>query len=309
MEERELAAPAYVYMVRCGGGRLYTGWTNDPAARLHAHRTGRGAKATRAFGALTLAYLEPCADKSAALRREAALKKLTKAEKEALCAGWAEASRPRLAMASRADAADILALYNWYVRNRTATYQITPSALPEYERWVEDTLARAPLLTARDAAGRLMGYACAHPYHPREAFAWDVESTIYCAPDACGTGAAHALYAALLELLERQGYWNVYALVADPNPASERFHEKFGFACVGRQPHCAYKLGRWAGCPPGGCRCAKAPARRRPSACSSSRKKSPPSWQSTAGEPEALPAAPCRAAFLRPGAGMRMHTV
>ena len=247
MEERELAAPAYVYMVRCGGGRLYTGWTNDPAARLHAHRTGRGAKATRAFGALTLAYLEPCADKSAALRREAALKKLTKAEKEALCAGWAEASRPRLAMASRADAADILALYNWYVRNRTATYQITPSTLPEYQAWVEDTLARAPLLTARDAAGRLMGYACAHPYHPREAFAWDVESTIYCAPDACGTGAAHALYAALLELLERQGYWNVYALVADPNPASERFHEKFGFACVGRQPHCAYKLGRWGG--------------------------------------------------------------
>ena len=59
----ESFAPAYVYMVRCGGGRLYTGWTNDPAARLHAHKTGQGARATRAFGALSLAYLEPCADK------------------------------------------------------------------------------------------------------------------------------------------------------------------------------------------------------------------------------------------------------
>ena len=247
MENREIMAPAYVYMVRCGGGQLYTGWTTDPAARLHAHKTGQGAKATRAFGALSLAYLEPCPDKSAALRREAALKKLPKAEKEALCAAWAEKNRPRLSMATRADAADILQLYNWYVLHRTATYQITPSTLPEYEAWVEDTLARAPLLLARDGDGRLLGYACAHRYHPREAFDWDVESTIYCAPDACSAGVGKALYGALLELLRMQGYWNVYALLADPNPASERFHEKFGFVCVGRQPHTGYKFGRWGG--------------------------------------------------------------
>ena len=309
MEERELAAPAYVYMVRCGGGRLYTGWTNDPAARLHAHRTGRGAKATRAFGALTLAYLEPCADKSAALRREAALKKLTKAEKEALCAGWAEASRPRLAMASRADAADILALYNWYVRNRTATYQITPSALPEYERWVEDTLARAPLLTARDAAGRLMGYACAHPYHPREAFAWDVESTIYCAPTPAEPGRPTPSTPPCWSCWSVRATGTSTPLWPTQTPPASASTRSSALPAWGASPTAPTSWGAGAGCPPGGCRCAKAPARRRPSACSSSRKKSPPSWQSTAGEPEALPAAPCRAAFLRPGAGMRMHTV
>ena len=59
---------AYVYMVRCAGGQLYTGWTNDPGARLHAHKTGKGAKATRAMGAKRFAYLERCADKSDALR-------------------------------------------------------------------------------------------------------------------------------------------------------------------------------------------------------------------------------------------------
>ena len=79
---------AYVYMVRCAGGQLYTGWTNDPAARLKAHQSGRGARYTRAHGAVCFAYLEECEDKSAALRREATLKKLTKAQKEALCAGW-----------------------------------------------------------------------------------------------------------------------------------------------------------------------------------------------------------------------------
>lgn len=66
--------PAYVYMVRCAGGQLYTGWTNDPSARLKAHQSGRGAKYTRAHTALDFAYLEECADKSAALRREIALK-------------------------------------------------------------------------------------------------------------------------------------------------------------------------------------------------------------------------------------------
>ena len=196
---------------------------------------------------MALAYLEPCPDKSAALRREAALKKLPKAGKEALCAAWAENARPRLSMAARADAGEIVRLYNWYVRNRIATFQITPSTLAEYEVWVDATLARAPLLLARDGGGRLLGYACAHRYHPREAFDWDVESTIYCAPDACSAGVGNALYGALLELLRMQGYWNVYALLADPNPASERFHEKWGFACVGRQPHAGYKLGRWAG--------------------------------------------------------------
>ena len=84
--------PAYVYMGRCAGGQLSTGWTNAPPARLKAHQSGRGAKYTRAHTALDFAYLEECADKSAALRREIALKKLPKVRKEALCAGWAAAN-------------------------------------------------------------------------------------------------------------------------------------------------------------------------------------------------------------------------
>lgn len=238
---------AFVYMVRCKGGQLYTGWTNDPAARLHAHKNGSGAKCTRALGAQQFAYLEHCADKSAALHREAELKKLKKNQKEALCTAWAQQNMPRLSVAGPEDAADILEIYNWYVLNHTATFQITPSTVEEYRQWVENTNQVAPLLLARDANGRLLGYACAHRYHPREAFDWSVESTIYCAPDARGTGVGEVLYQALLELLKLQGYWNVYALIADPNPASERFHTRFGFTCVGRTPHIGYKLGRWLG--------------------------------------------------------------
>ena len=85
---------AYVYMVRCTGGQLYTGWTNHPAARLKAHQNGKGARYTRAKGAVDFAYLERCADKSAALRREIALKKLPKVQKERLCTAWQAAGKP-----------------------------------------------------------------------------------------------------------------------------------------------------------------------------------------------------------------------
>lgn len=86
--------PAFVYMVRCGGGTLYTGWTTDPAARLRAHKSGKGAKYTRARGAAAFAYVEKCADRRAALRREYALKQLPKAQKELLCRAWQAAGQP-----------------------------------------------------------------------------------------------------------------------------------------------------------------------------------------------------------------------
>ena len=63
----------WVYMLECGDGSLYTGWTNDLARRLAAHQSGRGAKYTRGRAPVRLVYAEQCTDKSAALRREAAV--------------------------------------------------------------------------------------------------------------------------------------------------------------------------------------------------------------------------------------------
>ncbi len=76
----------YVYMVRCRDNSLYTGSTDDPERRLAVHNAGKGAKYTRSRLPVTLVYREACADKGAALRREYALKQLTKAQKEALIA-------------------------------------------------------------------------------------------------------------------------------------------------------------------------------------------------------------------------------
>ena len=75
----------WVYMLRCRDGSLYTGSTTDVERRCALHNAGKGAKYTRSHGPVEVVYREACADRSAALRREAAIKRLTWSEKLALC--------------------------------------------------------------------------------------------------------------------------------------------------------------------------------------------------------------------------------
>lgn len=74
----------YTYMLLCADGTYYTGWTNQIRKRIRAHNSGKGAKYTKGRGPLKLVYLEISDTKEAAMKREAAIKKLTRREKEAL---------------------------------------------------------------------------------------------------------------------------------------------------------------------------------------------------------------------------------
>ncbi len=76
----------YLYILRCGDGTLYTGITTDVDRRLEAHRSGTGAKYTRGRGPLTVVYREACGTHSEALKRELAVKSLSREQKEALIA-------------------------------------------------------------------------------------------------------------------------------------------------------------------------------------------------------------------------------
>jgi putative endonuclease len=73
-----------VYMLRCSDGSLYTGITNDLARRVRQHGGGKAAAYTRSRRPVRLVFAESAADRSAALRREAALKRLSRAQKLAL---------------------------------------------------------------------------------------------------------------------------------------------------------------------------------------------------------------------------------
>ncbi len=75
----------YLYILKCRDGSLYTGITTDVEKRFEAHQSGKGAKYTRGRGPLELVYREECGDHSEALKREIAVKRLSREEKKSLC--------------------------------------------------------------------------------------------------------------------------------------------------------------------------------------------------------------------------------
>jgi uncharacterized protein YdhG (YjbR/CyaY superfamily)/predicted GIY-YIG superfamily endonuclease len=74
----------YTYILECADGSFYTGWTDDIEKRLHAHNIGSGSKYTRTRLPVVLKYNETYGTKSEAMRRECAIKKLTRSQKSAL---------------------------------------------------------------------------------------------------------------------------------------------------------------------------------------------------------------------------------
>lgn len=83
----------YVYILKCGNGNLYTGITDNLDRRFREHARGKGGHFTRAFGARKMLYSEPCADRSAALKREARIKSWKRREKLALIRSAPETKR------------------------------------------------------------------------------------------------------------------------------------------------------------------------------------------------------------------------
>jgi putative endonuclease len=89
-------ADAWVYMLRCGDGSLYTGWSTDVSSRLARHRAGKASRYTASRLPVKLELMLPMAGRSAAMREEARIKALDRAGKLALiAANRALAAPPR----------------------------------------------------------------------------------------------------------------------------------------------------------------------------------------------------------------------
>jgi putative endonuclease len=87
-------ADAWVYMLRCADGSLYTGWSTDVQRRLARHREGKASRYTASRRPVELAIALPMADRTAARREEARIKRLDRAAKLALIAASAAAKLP-----------------------------------------------------------------------------------------------------------------------------------------------------------------------------------------------------------------------
>lgn len=254
---------AYVYLVRCTGGKLYAGWTTDPAARLHAHKTGKGAKYTRAAGAESLAYLERCPDKSAALAPGSRTQKAVQAPKGGPVRRLSAHSRPRLSAASPADGPEIAALYNWYVQHSTATFQVTPADPESYRDWVAPPAAPPRWCwpgTRQAVCWRLPAPTPGRSGRPLPG-TWRPRFT------ARRTPAAPALRG---RCTGRCWSWCGGVATGTPMPRSQIptppasvFMKNGGLPVWAAPPIPPIKRGGGWGCPPGGCPCAGGRRRRR----------------------------------------------
>lgn len=95
-----MSEAAWVYLLRCGDGTLYCGWTSDLERRVAAHRSGTASRYTRARPPVEVAAAWPMPDRSAARREEARVKALSREQKLAL-ARVTPPSGPRRGRAGR----------------------------------------------------------------------------------------------------------------------------------------------------------------------------------------------------------------
>ena len=147
-------------------------------------------------------------------------------------------------VATQADVPEILNIYAPYIETTTVTFEYTVPSLEEFtERFRQVTKGFPWLLWEEE--GKILGYAYASLPFERAAYGWGAELSIYVKWDQRGIGVGQQLYNALEEALKKQGFLNLNACIAWPNPASVHFHEKQGFQMAAHFHQCGYKLGEW----------------------------------------------------------------
>ncbi|OLC30844.1 MAG: GNAT family N-acetyltransferase [Armatimonadetes bacterium 13_1_40CM_64_14] len=147
-------------------------------------------------------------------------------------------------LATGDDATGILAIYAPIVRETAISFEVAPPDVDQIRQRIKNTLGRFPwLVCAGDE--QILGYAYASPHRDRVAYQWSVDVSVYVDAQARRSGVGRSLYTSLLNLVDLQGFYNAYAGITLPNPASVGLHEAMGFLLVGIYRSVGYKLGRW----------------------------------------------------------------
>jgi phosphinothricin acetyltransferase len=147
-----------------------------------------------------------------------------------------------------ADLAPLTDLYNHYVRETPITFDTVALTPSERRSWLLSHPVDGPhrLMVATEAdPQRILGYATSGPFRAKPAYATSVEVSVYLAPDAVGRGVGTLLYETLFEALSGEDVHRAYAGIAQPNEASVRLHERFGFRHVGTYREVGRKFGRY----------------------------------------------------------------
>ncbi len=147
-------------------------------------------------------------------------------------------------LAAERDAEEIAEIYAPNVRQSIVSFETEVPPAEEMRGRIGGAGDRFAWLVC-ERQGRILGYAYAGEHRSRSAYRWSVDVSAYVREETRGAGVGKALYTSLISVLALQGFYNAYAGIALPNPASVGLHESVGFRPVGVYREVGYKLGGW----------------------------------------------------------------
>lgn len=144
------------------------------------------------------------------------------------------------------DVPRILEIYGPYVEHTAISFEYAVPTIEEFTRRFLKITDQFPWLVWEED-GAVLGYAYGSRPFERAAYQWCASASVYLCPEACGKGIGRKLYAALEQLLQKQGYRKVYAVITTANEPSVAFHRAVGYRHTATMPDCGYKFGTWYG--------------------------------------------------------------
>jgi len=143
------------------------------------------------------------------------------------------------------DAPQIAEIYNYYIKNSLATFELETIDGAEMENRIRETLGgNYPYFVAEENE-EILGYAYGHQFRARIAYRHSAEISVYIKDGFGGKGIATLLYEQLFPELNQRGFHAVIAGISLPNEASIRLHEKFGMVKIAHFKEVGFKFGKW----------------------------------------------------------------
>ncbi len=135
-------------------------------------------------------------------------------------------------------------IYNYYVLHSTCTYQLQPSPLEERKRWFAQHDAKHPAIVGCEN-GTVLAWASISRFHPREAYARTVESSVYVHHDHHRRGLGKSLMCEIIQLARELKHHTIVAGISADQIASVKLHEAMGFTKAAHLKEVGFKFDRW----------------------------------------------------------------
>jgi len=142
------------------------------------------------------------------------------------------------------DILSVCDIYNFYIKNSTATFEEDEVSREEIERRINEVTAKYPWIVFEENE-KIIGYAYVTKWKDRSSYRYSAESTVYVHKDNFGKGVGRRLMSRLIEEASERGLHNLIAGIALPNDASVALHEKIGFVKCGLFKEVGFKFGKW----------------------------------------------------------------